>query len=93
VPAEGDEGADGPGREARFDPEFALKFLKWREEKRRGVGRRRGRGRREVSIEEVRDDIMRRIRAIRRHRERYGGGPETGGQGAGPREEGDDGAE
>lgn len=57
-----------------FDPEFALRFLKWREEKRRGRGQRGrgGRGRKEPSIEEVRDEVLRRLAAIRRHREKYG---------------------
>lgn len=57
-----------------FDPEFALKFLKWREEKRRGGGRR-GRGDRGPpvpSIEEVTERIVRRVEAIKRHRERFG---------------------
>jgi len=58
-----------------FDREFALKFLKWREEKRRGGGRRgRPAPRPEPTIEEVRDEILRRIAAIRRHRETYGTG-------------------
>jgi len=60
-----------------FDQEFALKFLKWREEKRAGRGRR-GRGgrlvRNEPTIEEVRDEILRRLAAIRRHREKQAGG-------------------
>jgi len=55
-----------------FDPEFALRFLKWREEKRRGGGRR-GRRPREPTIEEVRDEVLRRIAAIRRHRAANGG--------------------
>ena len=45
----GDDMPDCRGAEARrndenipFDPEFALKYLKWREEKRRGRGRDRG---------------------------------------------------
>jgi hypothetical protein len=59
-----------------FDPEFALKFLKWREEKRRGGGRR-GRGdryrRKEQPIEEVRASIMRKLDAIEAHEKRKGG--------------------
>jgi hypothetical protein len=54
----------------KFDPEFALKFLKWREDKRAGRGDRYLR--REPSIEEVRDEVIRRIDAIRRHREAKG---------------------
>jgi hypothetical protein len=74
-------GGGDPAAPPPFDPEFALKFLKWREEKRRGGGRR-GRGDRyrrpEPTIEEVRDEVLRRIAAIRRHREKYGK-PEEGG--------------
>jgi molybdenum-dependent DNA-binding transcriptional regulator ModE len=57
-----------------FDPDFALRFLKWREEKRRGGGQRGRRAYRkpEPTIEEVRDEILKRIAAIRRHREKYG---------------------
>jgi hypothetical protein len=55
-----------------FDHEFALRFLKWREEKRRGRGRRDHRRRPPPTIEEVRDEVVRRIRAIRRHREQHG---------------------
>ncbi len=52
-----------------FDPEFALKFLKWREEKRRG-GRKRGRATRPGarSAEEVLDTIVTRVEAIKRHK-------------------------
>lgn len=64
-------GESEPAPEPPFDPEFALKFLKWREEKRAGRGRR-GNGHRygprEPTIEEVRDEIVRRVAAIRRHR-------------------------
>ena len=75
APAASDE-----GRAERFDPDLAMRFLKWREDKRRGGGARRGRApiRVEPTIEEVRDEIMRRLEAIRRHRERYGGGESEG---------------
>lgn len=72
----------------RFDPEFALKFLKWREEKRvgrgaRGHGGRGGRGARygprEPTIEDVRDEIIARLAAIRRHRARKAGTDGEGG--------------
>ena len=80
--AEEEEGAragEAAAAQARFDPEFALKFLKWREEKRNGGGRRGRPGtwlRKEPSSEEVRDEVLKRIAAIRRHRERYGDGAE-----------------
>lgn len=59
-----------------FDPEFALKFLKWREEKRAGRGRRgrRDYGPREPSIEEVKASILRKIEAIEAHDRRFGTG-------------------
>lgn len=67
---------------APFDPEFALRFLRWRDEKRRGGGRRDHR-RRERPIEEVRASILRKLDAIEAHetkkaaveaRRRAGGG-------------------
>jgi hypothetical protein len=73
---------DCPQPPPPFDPEFALKFLKWREEKRRGGGRR-GRQplRRELTIEEVRDEVLQRVAAIRRHREKHGTGDTPQGDG------------
>jgi len=53
--------------EEKFDPEFALRFLKWREEKRRGGGRR-GRVPPPPAIEEVTERIVRKVKAIKRHR-------------------------
>jgi molybdenum-dependent DNA-binding transcriptional regulator ModE len=84
APANGeDEKRDCPP----FDPEFALRFLKWRDEKRHGRGRRGRSGgylRREPSIEEVRDEVLRRIEAIRRHRQEFGTDDERGdGEGGG----------
>lgn len=55
---------------APIDPEFALKFLKWREEKRAGRGRR-GRGDiapRQPTIEEVKKSILQKIESIERQR-------------------------
>lgn len=52
-----------------FDPEFALKFLKWREEKRRGGGRR-GKVAAPPPIEDVTARIVAKVRAIKRHKER-----------------------
>lgn len=77
--------APATGEAVPFDPDLAMRFLKWREEKRRGGGQRRGRVlRREPTIEEVRDEVKRRIAAIRRHRERYGGGPSGEGDSGSP---------
>ncbi|HEY0313419.1 MAG TPA: hypothetical protein VGC56_13090 [Allosphingosinicella sp.] len=86
----GDAGAAAASREGAreavpFDPEFALRFLKWREEKRRAQG---GGGARssasaarrqaveDMPIEAVREEILRRIDAIRAHeaRREAGGG-------------------
>lgn len=73
---EGDAGGDEKIRAAvaeaqrRFDPHIALQYLKWREEKRRGGGRRGSPQLRRRSIEEVTEDIVRKAEAIRRHRER-----------------------
>jgi hypothetical protein len=55
-----------------FDPDFAMRFLKWREEKRRGRGRRGPRSK-PPSIEQVTEKIVRRVEAIKRHRQRGGG--------------------
>ena len=91
------EGADGAGGDAGtadaggaaaareavpFDPEFALRFLKWREEKRRaqggGAGSAASAARRQavedMPIEAVREEILRRIEAIRAHEARRGAG-------------------
>jgi hypothetical protein len=66
-------GGDGPmpavGREAPFDPKFALQYLKWREEKKAGRGRRGALpGLRPA--DEARQEILRRIDALERHRRR-----------------------
>lgn len=80
VPAEGEEpGTDeslAPVESAPFDPEAAMRFLKWREEKRRGC-RRRTPHAKPPSIEEVTEKIVRRVEAIKRHRARGGGPPEA----------------
>lgn len=54
----------------RFDPEFALRFLKWREEKRRGKPVRGAWAEQPSSFEEVKESILRKIEAITRHDER-----------------------
>jgi hypothetical protein len=80
VPPEGDAPVDCP--EVPFDPEFALKYLKWRQEKKAGGGRR-GRIPAPPSIEAVTEKIVRRVEAIKRHRERGGGAAGPGGTGGG----------
>lgn len=59
-----------------IDMDQAMRFLKWREEKRRGGGRR-GRIPAPPPIEEVTERIVRRVEAIRRHRARGGLPPEA----------------
>lgn len=80
VPAQEEEPATGeslvPIESAPFDPEAAMRFLKWREEKRRGRGRRTPHAK-PPSIEEVTEKIVRRVEAIKRHRARGGGPPEA----------------
>ncbi|MET1111651.1 MAG: hypothetical protein ABWX67_09020 [Allosphingosinicella sp.] len=66
------ESAAAPVESAAFDPDFAMRFLKWREEKRRGRGRWAPRAK-PPSIEQVTEKIVRRVMAIKRHRERGGG--------------------
>lgn len=68
----GEEGASsmeaGPVVEpVAFDLDAAMRFLKWREEKRRGRGRWAPRGK-PPSIEEVTEKLVRRVEAIKRHR-------------------------
>lgn len=79
-PAEGEEAAASnpvPVAPVPFDPDFAMRFLKWREEKRRGGGRR-GPPAKRPPIEEVAETIIRRVEAIKRHRRKG----ESGEQGA-----------
>jgi hypothetical protein len=59
--------------QAPFDMDGAMRFLKWRQEKKRGGGRR-GRVPAPPSIDEVTKKIIRKVEAIKRHRERRGGG-------------------
>ena len=58
---------DAPFAPMSFDPDFAMRFLKWREEKKRGRGRRTPRSK-PPSIEQVTETIVRRVEAIKRHR-------------------------
>src|SRR5436190_2178898 len=62
-------GGEPPAPPQRFDPDLAFRFLKWREQKRRGTAPPRGRVAAGPSIEEAGDEIVRRVAAIRRHRE------------------------
>ena len=52
-----------------FDPDFAMRFLKWREERRRGRGRWAPRAK-PPSLEAVTEKLVRRVEAIKRHRAR-----------------------
>jgi hypothetical protein len=56
-----------------FDMDAAMRFLKWREEKRRGRGRR-GRVPVRPSIDEVTENIVRKVEAVKRHKARGGDG-------------------
>jgi hypothetical protein len=58
----------GRGEELPFDMDRAMRFLKWREEKRRGSGRRAPKAK-PPPIEEVTEKIVRRVAAIERHRQ------------------------
>lgn len=78
VPAEDGEAENGeslvPAESVPFDPDSAMRFLKWREEKRRGRGRRTPHAK-PPTIEQVTEKIVRRVEAIKRHRARGGGPP------------------
>jgi len=50
-----------------FDPDLALRFLKWRQQKRHGRAAPRGKSPRERPFEEVVDSIMAKVEAIDRH--------------------------
>lgn len=80
APAQDEEPGRGeslvPIKRAPFDPEAAMRFLKWREEKRRGR-RRRTPHAKPPTIEEVTEKIVRRVEAIKRHRARGGGPPDV----------------
>lgn len=74
-----DEAADAAAEagRAKFDPELALRFLKWRHEKKTGRARRRGSIPAPPSIEEVTERLVRRVQAIKRHRARGGQPPRS----------------
>lgn len=80
-------GADGrPAIEpGPLDMDSAMRFLKWRQEKRAGRGRR-GRVPEPPSIEAVTEKIVRKVEAIRKHRAR-GGLPPVPGTGEGDSEQ------
>jgi hypothetical protein len=60
-----------------LDMDAAMRFLKWRQEKKAGRGRR-GRVPAPPSIEEVTEKIVRKVEAIKRHRGRGGLPPAPG---------------
>lgn len=62
--AEAEAGAEA---DAAFDPELALRFLKWRAEQKRGQA---GAGAALPSADDVRERIARSVAALRRHKER-----------------------
>ena len=72
-----DEGDEGPGSEMGeeigscplpFDPDLALRYLKWREQQRTGPTGRRARWQRPPrGIEEVKGSILKKVEAIHRH--------------------------
>jgi molybdenum-dependent DNA-binding transcriptional regulator ModE len=66
---------------AKFDPELALRFLKWRHETQTGRARRRGSIPAPPTIEEVTEKIVRQVEAIKRHRARGGKPPRDEGGG------------
>ena len=65
----GDDRGEGFPPALGFDPDFAMRFLKWREEKRRGGGRRTPVAAPPL-LEHVTEKLLRRIEAIKRHRRR-----------------------
>lgn len=66
--ADAEEGDAESPESIPFDADLAMRFLKWRDEKRRGG--RRGPHPKPPSIEEVTETILRRVAAIKRHRQR-----------------------
>ena len=64
-------GTDGAGAPGPLDLDAAIRFLRWREEKRRGRGRR-GRIPRPPDIDSVTERIVRQVQAIKRQRKRDG---------------------
>ena len=65
------------GRSRPLDMDSAMRFLKWRQEKKAGRGRR-GRVPAPPSIEAVTEKIVKRVEAIKRHRARGGLPPAAG---------------
>lgn len=58
---------------AKLDPDFALRFLKWRQQKREGTARMRGAAgkakswQRPRSLDEMRESILKKLAAIEAH--------------------------
>ena len=62
-----DEAAEAETAVEPFDHEFALRFLKWREEKRRGGGKSGAWTYRRRTLDEVHESILGKLSAIARH--------------------------
>jgi hypothetical protein len=69
--ASGDPAAVPAAAPEKFDPDFALRFLKWREQKRLGLGTGK-RAAAATRIEDAAERIVRQVEAIKRHRARFG---------------------
>lgn len=83
--ADGADAADAVPRDGPFDLDAAMRFLKWREDKRRGrnrYGRRDGEARaravEDMPIDAVREEVLRRVAAIRLHAKGRDGAAEGG---------------
>lgn len=70
-PADSAAGGDAGAEPAKFDPELALRFLKWREDK-KSRGRRRGPMPERPPIDQVAEAVIRKVEAIKRHKRKAG---------------------
>jgi hypothetical protein len=76
---EAERDAEAEAAAAAFDPELALRFLKWRAEQKRGQA---GANAALPSADDVRERIARSVAALRRHKERDGARRRAEGDGA-----------